>query len=95
MQVWATTGGDARKTSGPVNCRECWQADQPDAGDLAEVPDGLGEEAVGGGVVALSSLSGGLPDATDGASSQADDPGGDHASEEVEDLLSEDSGEGC
>jgi hypothetical protein len=68
---------------------------QTEAGDPVEVPDGLGEQAVGGSVIALSGLSSGLPDAADGVPSEADDPGGDHASEEVEDLLSEDDSAGC
>ena len=69
------------------------QADQQEAGDLVEVPDGLGEQAVGGGVVALSGLPGGLPDAADGVPPEADDPGGDEAPEEVEDLLAEGDGD--
>jgi hypothetical protein len=40
-------------------------------------------------MVALLGLSSGLPDAADGASAQADDPGGDHAAEEGEDFLAE------
>ena len=39
--------------------------------------------------VALLGLSGGFPDAADGVSSEADDPGGDHAAEEGEDFRAE------
>jgi hypothetical protein len=46
-------------------------------------------------MIALSGLSGGLPHATDGVSSEADDPSGDHASEKLKDFLSEEDGEGC
>ena len=65
------------------------QTDQQDTRDFIEIPDGLGEQAVGCGVVAMLGLPCGFPDAADGVPTEADDPGGDHASEEVKDLLAE------
>jgi hypothetical protein len=47
------------------------QAEQQEASDLVELPDRLGEQAIGGGMAALLGLYGGLPDAADAASAQA------------------------
>src|SRR5262249_27594749 len=69
------------------------QGDQQQTHDLVPVPDGLGEEAEGGGVVLMSGAAGGLPDAGDRTPAQADDPGGGHGPEGREDLLAEGRGE--
>ena len=57
------------------------QLDEHEAGEIIPVPDGLIEEAIGFGVVGVGSLPGGLPDAGDGASSQANNPGSNHDAE--------------
>ena len=69
------------------------QADQEYAGEVVEVPDGLGEQAEGGGMVAAGGQAGCLPDATDSPPTQADNPGGGHEREGGEDLGSEAGGE--
>jgi hypothetical protein len=50
---------------------------QQQAADLIPVPDGLAEEAVGSGMVALLGVAGGFPDPADGPATGTDDPGGD------------------
>src|SRR5262249_915129 len=84
-------GNDPDTAAGYEDSQE---ADQQDAGDLIEVPDGLGEEAVGSGMVALLGLAGSLPDPTDGTPSGADDPRRHHVAEEGKGLLAEDNGQG-
>src|SRR5207302_4960531 len=50
---------------------------QQQATDLIPVPDGLAEQAVGSGMVALFRMAGSFPNPADRAPSQTDDPGGD------------------
>ena len=61
--------------------------EQEQAADLIPVPDGLAEEAVGSGMIALLRVAGGFPDSADGTASQTDDPGGDRQTKRGENLL--------
>jgi len=51
---------------------------QQQATDFIPVPDGLTEQAVGSGMVALLRLAGGFPNPADGAAPQTDNPGNGH-----------------
>ena len=92
-RLWQRVSSMTSQTRVP-GTRAARSLDQEDAADLVPVPGGLAEEAEGRGVAVVGGASGGLPDAADGAASQADDPGGDHQAEGGEDLGAEAGGEG-
>lgn len=68
--------------------------EQQHAADFIPVPDGLAEQAIRSGVIALLRLAGGFPDPADGAASQADHPGDHHGAEEGMDLGAKRDGQG-